>query len=319
MTNPWGFCLGAEGLSLSDADLQRTCQEAKAAGATWMRVVLWWSLAQPTKTGPYDWAQADRHIGAVVAAGLKPLVVVHTIPTWRSGPFGWFTERPTPAHFGAFMTAAAQRYRDRVDSWEIGNEQNQTIFGDIWFDPAVYARFLTAGYDAVKAVTPASWVILGGMFPCGDHPFWPGMSGTRRPSTYLAAVYASGGRFDGVGMHPYVGPAVGDQSPVPTNQSLYVAELDTVRTLMVSRGDGHKLVWATELGWKSTDVGEVNQRDYLGQMWALLDARPWVYPRFIYCLRDTDQVEQGETGFGILRRDWTAKPSAQWCAGLQGV
>jgi hypothetical protein len=121
---------------------------------------------------------------------------------------------------------------------------------------------------AVKAVDPTATVMLGGMSIGGASP--NGYIGT-----YLAAIYANGGKayFDAANMHPYdftSGMAQGPQSAAncPTNQwNVWVAcpyvanssqqnEIYAMRQTMNANGDSGKAIWLTEFGCPTgTDGG----------------------------------------------------------------
>ena len=78
----------------------RTVAEQRELGATVSRLFVDWTLVEPSP-GQWNWQQTDGAYAAMVAAGLKPLVVVYTAPCWArpstdcSNPA--FTGPPDPA------------------------------------------------------------------------------------------------------------------------------------------------------------------------------------------------------------------------------
>ena len=75
-----------------------------------------------------------------------------------------------------------------------------------------FGRFLAAGYDALKAVSPEITVLGVGVSPRGDRA--PGAAGKSSPVHFLAALgawYRASGRptplMDGFSFHPYPNPS----------------------------------------------------------------------------------------------------------------
>jgi hypothetical protein len=88
---------------------------------------------------------------------------------------------------------------------------------------------------------------------------------------------------------------------------------------MVANGDGDKLIWSTEYGQPTAVANEATQADYIADYLNAWSQIPYAGPSFIYEMRDID-TDSGwvDYTFGVLRDDWTYKPStytmAQWAA-----
>jgi hypothetical protein len=125
--------------------------------------------------------------------------------------------------------------------------------------------------------------------------------------------YANGakGYFDGIGIHPYCYPTLPNDSDI--SWSTFKQQW-TVHDIMVTNGDGDKLVWNTESG-APTDVGtghvtDAVQAETIRQVLQAGLDNLWMGPQLIYTLRDPGtSTTDREDHFGIVRRDFTPKPA----------
>lgn len=145
--------------TLPDGERERALGNARAAGATFVRLGIAWRAVAPAgrrkplgfhASSPadprYNWSEPDRAVREAVTAGLAPLVIVYYAPDWGEGrgrprrrtsftrPGVW---RPQPRELAAFLTAASKRYSGRfadpahpgrrlprVRNWQVWNEPN---------------------------------------------------------------------------------------------------------------------------------------------------------------------------------------------------
>ena len=154
---------GAEGLT-----------RAKAAGATAIKVPLFWDTVAPAAkprrfkpTDPsdpaYDWTGIDAQLRLVRAHGLEPIVYVSGPPLWarlRPGLDGLL--RPDPTEFRAFTLAAVRRYDGqrglpRVRYWQAWNEPNKVP--NRGYRPGAGAWYRAA--DTSKALEPDNFAVPG--------------------------------------------------------------------------------------------------------------------------------------------------------------
>ena len=167
---------------------------ARTAGATLSRVLLFWNAVETaTPADPedpndpaYNWASVDGQVVQAVRGGLKPILNITHAPKWARGqavdlPGTW----PSPAKYGQFARAAAQRYSGtftpsgeteplpRVRYWEAWNEPNagsnlapQRI-GVRTASPAHYRKMVNAFAGAVHAVASGNYVVAGTLGPFG--------------------------------------------------------------------------------------------------------------------------------------------------------
>jgi GH35 family endo-1,4-beta-xylanase len=198
-------------------EMERVAQMGAAAGVKWSREEFSWERIEPAK-GQFDWAFYDK----VVAAAKRNGITIY-------GEFSYWTRWTKPytpeglEDYCRFVAAAAERYRDDIQYWEIWNEPN--IF--FWQGPKeMYAELLKQAFAAVKKSNPNAHVL--GCSTAGiDHAF-------------IKKTMELGAPFDVLTIHPYRGH-MDDQA--------FIGDLKKAAEL-VKRPDGSlRQVWITEMGW----------------------------------------------------------------------
>jgi hypothetical protein len=167
----------------------------RAAGATTVRLVLYWRWVAPAsrpagfdpadpREPAYKWALIDAQVRRAAENGLQPILSISRAPTWaRDSAGGRATTWPDPAELARFARAAALRYSGdfvvdgatlpAVRYWQLWNEPNagRELFpqfrGRRSVSPEIYRRMLAAFTPAVHAVSPENIVIAGGTAPFG--------------------------------------------------------------------------------------------------------------------------------------------------------
>jgi Cellulase (glycosyl hydrolase family 5) len=170
-------------------------QHARAAGAGFVRLVLWWPGVAPRSEPPasfaarnpsdpqYSWQALDDSVRSAVAAGLQPIVDIIGAPSWAQSGIAQRPSdgpvRPSPAALGDFATALARRYSGgfrglpRVRYWQVWNEPNLSIqlmpqsANGKPVSPDRYRAMVNAMAKAVHAVRRDNVVIAGGLAPFG--------------------------------------------------------------------------------------------------------------------------------------------------------
>lgn len=247
----------------------------------------------------YDFSKLDSVLRDVDAAGVEPLLMFDTAPSWWEGAgrpavsseFPAGTWKPDAAAYGRFVTAAAKRYSGtypdplnagkvlpRVRNWQIWNEPNLYVYlnpqwtgsAGHWVanSPKLYKRLLSAGYDAVKAVSRDNVVVTAGTAPFAEP--WPGahrmpaarfvrellcVDGRAKPSARNCR--SNPAKFDILAHHPYpIGPpgrhAINADDVVIPDFSKLTKPLKVA----ISAGNVYpkttKKIWATEMSWDSS-------------------------------------------------------------------
>lgn len=295
--NPVCSSAHLNGLSQSDVDKQTTLMQK--AGINWVRFDFFWIDMEPQQ-GVYDFSKYDYIVNNAASKGIHVLALVsqYGIPSWyRQDSTNFMSPPQNPQDYGAFAKALATHFRGKIQLYEMGNEPDIALFWPPTPNVASYSALLKAGYTGVKAGDPNAKVISAGL-TANDQTQW------------INAMYANGvkGYFDYFGYHPYTWPLSPDVG-------FGFNQLSTIQQIMQAHGD-NKQIMATEVGWPSTTasggVDEPTQASYIQRIFQKIEYENYQYVP-IACIYDfiddgTDQ-KNPENNFGILRNDYTQKPS----------
>ncbi len=297
--------------------------DANALGVDWVRRFVDWNALQPS--GPTSYApsaitELDDFVRRAAAADKKVSLTVLGAPVWANGSSDARVAPRDPNQYATFIGNLANRYRGRVQSWEIWNEPDEPEF---WHgtspSPAAYAPLLKASYKAIKAADPATQVVAGPL--------------TGNNYEFLEALYAEGakGSFDAVGVH--VDTACGINAPdVFYNENGRIGRFTflgfrEVHSVMVAHGDGKKPITMSEMGWsaatlrcergkwagmKDAGVSEATQAAFLEQAYHCLSGYPYMQAGIWFSARDVGATESELNRYGLLR--WNGTKRGSWAA-----
>ncbi|MSP13104.1 MAG: hypothetical protein EXR62_09115 [Chloroflexi bacterium] len=256
------------------------------------------SLTRTTSFGTiYNWRYLDRDIATAEGAGLTPVVTIQGAPEWAaSTPCGPLYPQYIP-EFARFVAALAQRYdgdgvadmpglRWPVRYLELWNEPDNTdlaavSLGGCWGDDVnlngkadslEYADMLRQVYPAVKAISPQTQIMPGGLsldvFETGSVIGYPSYSGPKFSADFLPALLrtGAGNYFDVVSFHHYDGYRIyWDQvyGARPEAQNL-MAKARGVRQILAGYGYVKPLA-STEVGLQVSSSSPELQASHLVQ------------------------------------------------------
>ena len=257
---------------------------ARAAGATYVRLQVFWRAIAPSTpsasfvatdpTSPgYNWAGTDSIVKDAAAAGLTPILDISYPPPWAYNhpPDGVNGGSPNIAALGDFATALATHYDGLTPGvpaehvFQVWNEPNLSLE----LSPvkaSTYRSMVNAVADAAHAVDPTNLVVAGALEPIG-HPKakdrnWYSQSplafmrsllcvskGTHPHSTCPNAIH-----FDAWSHHPYTHGGPFGHATKPDNVEL--GDLPRMRALLRAGVRLHHVVsaqpvqfWVTEFAW----------------------------------------------------------------------
>ena len=268
---PFGELVGS-----STAEMNAEFADYVSMGVDWIRTDFWWDLAQPRAGGGYDWTLIDRVVDTAARHGIEVIGELNGMPYWTGRNMD---SRANQQAYGEFAAAAAAHFGDRVDHWEIFNEQNNA-----GISPASYTKMLKAAHGAIKAVDADDVVITGGLAatPSSGGGLWGSVD-------YLEAMYANGakGHFDAVGYHPYTYPLLPEN---PAHWNGWQIMEDGIRGTMVAHGDADLKIWMTELGAPTAGGGnaisQAAQAQIIEQAVDLAGDYSWAGPIMWYSYQD---------------------------------
>jgi hypothetical protein len=284
----------------------------RALGISAVRVDANWRWIQPSGHEAFDWSQLDLEINSIRSAGMSVDLVIDGCPSWAAVADSSGDPSPQPAssaQYAAFAAHVAERYSPKgVNTFEIWNEPNNVQFWQPAPNPAAYTTDLVAAYAAIRTVDPSAFVISGGLAPESNNGI------NYSPITFLKAMYADGakGSFDALGYHPYSFPAMPDTYEPWSGWSQMAFTSPSLRSVMVSNGDGNKPIWITEFGAPTSgpwDVGTAKQRMILHQAIIYAKKVKWIGALYIYTWQDTTTRSNTNNGFGLLTSGGSPKPA----------
>jgi hypothetical protein len=250
---------------VEDAKIERSMRLISEAGFSWIRQQFPWEDIEIHAKGDYwdhrwnksAWDKYDRIVDLAERHDIGIIARLDNPPAWSravGNAEGWSMAPPDDYEdFGDYVYAVVSRYRGRIRYYQIWNEPNiYPEWGDQPPDPEGYVRLLQIAYRRAKEADPDCVIIAAGLAQTTENA--PPESDPRNLSDliYLERMYAAGvqGYFDIMGSMVYglwTGPNDRRTGPERTNYS----RAQLVREIMVRNGDGHKPIWATEVGWNA--------------------------------------------------------------------
>jgi hypothetical protein len=292
---------------------RRDLQLIRDAGFDWVKQHVSWRNVEGITKGHYDWYFTDRIVADAEQLGLKVIFRLDSEPVWAVPPEGTFSPNGPPENpqdFGDFCHAMAERYRGRVQAYQVWNEPNLAREWGGWPpDPVAYVELLRVCYVGIKIADPDALVISAGLSPTGN-----GLPAAIPDIEYLVGMYEAGAApyFDLLGVH-----APGFLYPPEVSPEEVAAERDghrffcfrhveDAREVMVSYGDADKQVAVLEMGW-TTDpredspyhwhaVTEEQQADYMVRAFQYAEEHwsPWIGLMTVISIADPEWTEADE-------------------------
>lgn len=209
---------------------------ARESGAGVVRWQFNWRDHEPNP-GQWQWETSDEHIATWNQAGIDIHAIMHFPPEWAlvNPPFGFVPKGVELAWndpnngWGEYCSRFAQRYRGKIDSYEIWNEPDLNNYWDGTSEQYFYV--LRSCYQAIKAADPNATVVMAGMALFIEPEFLPQV--IRRAAIDPQGA-ANNHYFDAVAIHMYADPGLAYDLTVST------------RTLLDNFGFTTKPIWITE-------------------------------------------------------------------------
>lgn len=262
----------------------------------------WWALVETTQ-GTYDWTplwttspwgsvewDTDSALSEMADRDMESYVILnYTNALYIPGgqQYGPYTEAAREA-FGNYAYAAAERYGDQIDFWEIWNEPNIEPF----WTPAPgrestavraldYTLLVKEAASRVREADPEAFII-GGVT-------------SEIPLEYLGHCIERGllDHIDALSVHPY---------RLQAPESI-TGEIASLRQMMNAAGGGDIPIWTGEWGYNSewSTVTELGQAKLLSRM--------LVHNFWIGIENSTWFSSHPFEGWGIVDENFNRKPS----------
>lgn len=266
-----------------DSRLERECSPSERAaiiqqigtslGARWVRLIVDWSLLEPTcgAYSPAYTARLDALVDALRSAKIKVILTTCYLPTWAQEQYWWGHPPPGcakgPMPFYPIRKGALSDYADlgqflathfagRVQALECWNEPNlwcyiypQRTADDGYFAARVYLRMLRAFHAGVSRAHTGVRVVAGATASLG-----PNDRCHTSPQAFAAFLKRSGAAdsFDVYSHHPYTPGCSSNRAPdQPPDDPGSTVTLGNLRTLL--RLFPGKEFYLTEYGYNTHD------------------------------------------------------------------
>ena len=293
------------------------------ASVNMLRTDFSWGRIEPADD---DWhfAGYDVMVDQCLADGIQVDALLDYGVGWAMP--GGSHDEISPDVWADFTGTVAAHFADRIDLYEIWNEQNTSRFWKPSPNPEHYGNLLKAGYTAVHENDPTATVLFGGLSPADRYMFGP--DGVWNFLARVADAHPDVCDYiDGMAIHPYTffqqtSPEWALDLGLIRFPNL-VEGIDLVRSLLDKIGCPQKPLYLTEIGWPDLLIGTERQAAYLPRS-LLVAAAKGVEFYFWYTFWDGEGTAfpATEDAFGLFTwpgGDPVAKPVYEALMGLHQI
>ncbi len=154
---------------------EKTLSMARAIGVKWTRVLFGWGNVERQK-GQFDWSRTDESVDALLRFGITPFVTVTNGNAMYTGVGRYddprlaaiYGDSPAPplddatrAAWLVFVEAAIERYKDRIQYWEVWNEPNHRNYWGAPVNGEDYGKLVNVTVRKIRELHPQAKIIAG--------------------------------------------------------------------------------------------------------------------------------------------------------------
>lgn len=287
--SPWGLGSGAEW----SGEYPRFNPMLQKAGVKWLRLFTEWQTIQPRR-GEWRWDVPDKMVLSARENNIHLTGLWCYFAPWASADGG---TRKGPIkdmqYWRDYVRATVTRYKNDIKYWEVWNEFNGSFYEGP--DKAkAYADLVVAAYDTAKKIDPDVKI---------------GMSVANFDVSFLDAAIKAGAanHFDYVCVHPYENLGAVAQG----GEVGFLSLVGNLRAMLAANKQAKEIpLWITEFGDGAPIQAEPKRDAQQAAMFAkayLLSLVQGFDRIFWFEVRGPSYG--GGTDFGIIRPDWTPRPS----------
>jgi hypothetical protein len=320
-------------------EADRDLKLAKEAGFSWVKQRFEWRNIEKFKKNDFQWFEPDVTVDRINKAGLGIIARLDNQPDWvrkdkifpASGPPDNLED------WKDFVQEFAQRYKGKVQIYEIWNEPNiSREWGNLKPDAKAYTEMLKISYTEIKKIDPNAIIVSAGLSPTTEQS-----DRAISDTVFLKDMYTNGAKayFDMLGVHapgfkasPDMDPGVvardpqlsnpGDSSPEASKRAYSFRHAEDLRKIMEDNGDAAKQVAIMEMGWTTDSrpnspynwhsVTPEQQADYLvkAMQYAKQNWSQWAGPVVVLYIPEPEWTANDEQYYwSITNPDGTARPA----------
>jgi len=269
----------------------RQLQMMADAGFKWIRQQFPWADIEISTKGNFEdcrngpcvsaWAKYDNIVDLAQKHNISIIARLDAPPKWARITPGDFAPPANLDDYGDYVAAVADRYKRRVQYYQIWNEPNNyPEWGEHPVNPEDFTRLLCAAYRRIKEVDPNAQVLAPALTPTISLDPGPGPGTGLNDFIFLQRMYEAGAGqcFDIMSAQAY-GLFSGPTDRRLRPRSVNFARPLYIRDLMVQNGDARKPVWISEMNWNAVPDEVADKR--FGQVSLETQARflPLAYER----------------------------------------
>jgi hypothetical protein len=297
-SSPWGVASGAEWFSA----FPTFNPILVGGGIRWLRGFYEWQDIQP-KQGYWNWALPDRLVRNAQANGIHLVYTLAYFAGWASADGG---TRKFPIknmqYWRDYVGGMVERYRGDIKYWEVWNEFNGSFAVD--GSPALYADLVQEAFVAAKKADPTAKI---------------GMSVANFDVGFLEKAIKAGAanHFDYICVHPYE-----KMQALSENGELeFLTMTTTLRQMLAANGQSPDIpLWITEIGERAP----VRPDQHADRHQAVVLAKAYILSiaagfQRTFWFEARGPAYGNESDFGLIRSDFTPRPSYQALKIMTGV
>jgi len=283
----FGIATGAETLGY----YQQLFPLLNEANVSFVRIFPEWAHIQPEQ-GKWDFSLADSIVKSAKVSDLQILGVFLYLAPWASAKPPSTRAFPIKdiRYWRDYVREVVKRYKGEVKFWEVYNE-----FGSFSENgtPKDYAELVRHAYEVAKEVDPTCKI---------------GINWNEFDLSSLQQVIEQGadGHFDFVCVHPYAMLA----RVMKGREEAFLGMVGQFRRMLKLTGQRDDIpLWVSEIGYQAVEReldSELNQAEALVKAYVLC-AVQGIEKVFWFEGRGPNYGQEGS--FGIIRRDWSKRPS----------
>lgn len=266
--------------------------KVKEAQIGWVRVDLTWNVIEP-KPKEYRWQMVDKLVKNAQERNIDLLAILGYTPVWASENEDIYDPPRDVREWKEFVRTIVSRYKGRINYWSLWNEPNSKTFFKGSCDQFI-TEVLIPGARAVKEADPNAKVV---------GPDLAHLKGAKWDMWLEEILVRASDEIDIISHHCY------KSKPRKVKKMLQGAvppwDPPAVKRILEKTGCANKPFWLTEVGWRSSKVGEEKQKEYLIGFLKANEKMGWIDKVFIYELKDSPL----EPGYGLLRENREPKPA----------
>lgn len=289
------------------AEIEEVADQVVQLGAKSIRSDFLWHRIE-SQQGEWDFTHYDQVVDAFEERGIEVIPLLAYGVPWASSQTDSDSYYPPddPADFANFARTVAERYKDRIQRFEIWNEPNAGFRfwkTDFSGNPEAFGALVLAAEEAIHDVHPEAIVILGGTFY--HEQLIPGaVSFLQDTISFHPSILQ---RINSVAIHPYslyppvAAPEKSEEGEIPIWQMI-----ENIQTLVAPIP-----VTVTEYGITITDDSSREEQAALLERGILLALAQGATDVCWYTIQNGDDPDNFEDNFGLLNNDGSWSPTAE--------